>query len=107
MRCKVGDLVVVVSCELFPQNIGRMGTITLPMENGLWWVNPAHRLWGRMPAPTLWGFLSGWKEVETCAPVSFLDEQLRPIRDPGDEAMDEMAGIHKEMSILRKLTSWV
>lgn len=92
MRCKAGDLAVVVEGQLSAGRVVRCLRLIRPGE-----VHPSRN--GRMmqvpgvlngPAWLIegWVFLEGidGKNYECCiAP----DRALRPIRDPGDDARDE------------------
>lgn len=86
MRCKVGDLVVVVRCQPFPQNIGRVGTITEKISSpnicGDWWVKPANTF-------VMWDGRFKDFSKESDDETNMYDDDIRPIRDPGEDARDE------------------
>lgn len=65
MRCKPGDLAVIIRAK-HPENVGRLVTVVRLNDDGLWLVE------GKGPG------------------IYCRDENLRPIRDPGDDATDEM-----------------
>ena len=80
MKCRVGDLVVVVrgaSKDAFVANIGRTGRVKSVLAGstrkieGDWWVEPSH---------LFWGWKADGEAMETRVPVSFFDEELMPIR---------------------------
>lgn len=81
MNCKPGDLAIVTHSNLAPHAVGRITRCVVMKPCPLrqvpaWRVEPA-------VAETVWidGILHHGDWV--------LDECLRPIRDPGDEAQDE------------------
>ena len=75
MNCKPGDLAIVVKTRGRPDAIGRIVRVVRPAQPGrlgpAWVIDP----------PLVLKRGSG-DEVYDCA--------LRPIRDPGDDAKDEM-----------------
>lgn len=72
LNCKPGDLAVIVG-GFCPQFIGHIVTITAPCQTHL-------NHWDTNPPKYMRGFL---------LPMSFDDSTLRPIRDHGDDAVDE------------------
>lgn len=95
MRCKQGDLAVVCGAEATPEMLNRFvivvrlarpgeifGWIGLKeWEPAVWVVRPASD--GTLP----WRLSNGWLAEVSERP--FADDCLRPIRDPGDDAVDE------------------
>lgn len=83
LRCTLGDLVVVVSCPI-PQNIGLFATVTEvlrdPDDTGDWIIRPQTAMWGYENDGTL---------TLRADDISAPDDDLRPIRDPGGDAVDE------------------
>lgn len=74
MRCRPGDLVVCV-WSAFPELVGRVFNVT--RVSHIWpdcWVTSPPQ------------FTDGDSSVA----VVFVDHHLRPLRDPGDDATDEM-----------------
>jgi hypothetical protein len=80
MNCKPGDLAVIVSSN-DQRNIGKMVTILRHYDRraGSWWI---------ASTSVLHGVFSDWPPG---AEVGQYDKNLRPIRDPGDDAVDESA----------------
>lgn len=78
MNCKPGDLAVVVGGR-FPQNVGKLVRVIEPQpgRSGAWLVECLASM------ASTYGVLSAGA-IATC-----FDAQLRPIRDPGDDAVDE------------------
>ena len=84
MRCRVGDLAVVVRDPEFPQDIGRFCTVVRAITAGdafnfdadgfEWVVQPATKLHGMTPCG---------EAVEDSNLTAMRDDQLRPIRDNG------------------------
>lgn len=66
MNCKPGDLAVVIRC-LRPANLGRVLRVVRPHEF----------------------FPDAWVVEGQAGGDCALDSWLRPIRDPGDDAVDE------------------
>lgn len=84
MNCKPGDLAVFVHPRGTPniafdaRNVGKIVTVLRPSGRSGWWIRchtDFHRRYGPCPAG------------HDC--VTF-DAFLRPLRDPGDDAQDEM-----------------
>ena len=79
MNCKPGDLAVIVDTQdpRWLKDIGRLVNILEPFGDGVsWFISPVD---GR-------GFeMSGRVLQRMCE----YDKNLRPIRDPGDDAQDE------------------
>lgn len=72
MNCKPGDLAVVVRARFDPSHLGKIvSVVEWDDEAGGWKVDPPIMTAG-IP----------WRAVA--------DHALRPIRDPGDDAVDEM-----------------
>lgn len=72
MNCKPGDLAVLVRAIMDPSQLGKIVTIVQwDSEMGGWTVEPPIVTDGRP-----------WRAVN--------DISLRPIRNPGDDATDEM-----------------
>ena len=109
MNCKPQDLAVIVKAEATPTLIGKIVTAlhlaprgvfrlpdgklhnVLPAEMAPWWVCEFAQ---PVRAPLESG---GWRST-AYAPVP--DQFLRPIRDPGDDATDQMvliAGLPQEV----------
>lgn len=85
MNCKPGDLALCIrgehagkTCEVISRGASYRETATGRMLEG-WLVS--------FPAPVQWGKPNGWD-----APNEgwYPDEWMTPIRDPGDDARDEM-----------------
>ena len=73
MNCRIGDLAICVRSQV-PERLGTIVEVVGPAADGApgWWTVKSN-----LPAPSL----LGWKAR---------DSSLRPIRDPGDDATDEM-----------------
>lgn len=75
MNCKPGDLAQIVRALYDPEHVGKIVTC---------------RQW----APDAWG--GAWatdpvlRRSSSGAKLVWHDDDLRPIRDPGDDAIDEM-----------------
>lgn len=77
MRCKPGDLAVIVRADNDPECIGRIVTVLalrFAMGEPGWQVDPPH----------FWHNGAGQRFE-----VMWHDDDLRPIRDPGEDAQDE------------------
>lgn len=77
MNCKPGDLAVIVQSH-DPRNIGKLVNVLRPYDSRSWWItctSVLHRLYSDCPPG---------------AECATYDAYLRPIRDPGDDAVDEM-----------------
>lgn len=84
MRCKVGDIVVVINDE-YPENIGRFGTVVGRYDGRAhgradWWVRPARKFFSWYESEPGVRSLS-----EDAADGSLADSDLRPIRDQDGE----------------------
>lgn len=79
MNCKPGDLAVIVNSN-DRRNIGKLVRVIGPyeMRPQSWWV---------ASESVLHGVFSDWPPG---AEVGQYDKNLRPIRDPGEDATDEM-----------------
>ena len=99
MNCKPGDLAVIVGAKQAPQNNGRIVEVVRAFPTGEVWGNNMKR--GPAPAwivrstgtPLVMkteNVLTGrtWFRLVQERPYS--DRCLRPIRDAGDDAVDEM-----------------
>lgn len=84
LNCRPGDLARVISC---PDTI-ECGVadwfITMTSINGCTWLGQP-----------VWGYEGPWRVVpkgpgQGMSITGFADHILRPIRDPGDDAVDEM-----------------
>jgi hypothetical protein len=82
-RARIGDLCVIVNG---PANVGRFCTVVGPSpvyESGWWWV----RMHG---GPAIGQFHDKPGMMALATEGNIQDFRLRPIRDPGDDAVDEM-----------------
>lgn len=80
MNCKPGDLAVIVRSH-DRRNIGRLVKVLRLYDRRIeasWWI---------ASESVLHGIFSDWPPG---AEVGLFDSHLRPIRDPGDDARDEM-----------------
>lgn len=86
MNCKPGDLAVVV--KSIAGNEGRIvRCIRLdPMASSLKQIDAFGRIY---PPEPYWEIDIALPDFSGQMNKSFADEQLRPIRDPGDDAQDE------------------
>lgn len=90
MNCKPNDLAVIVACPEAPQNIGAIVEVIRRSEpcpcgcteRFVCWIVKAR---GRKLA----GFGGYFNELSYTDESNVQDAYLRPIRDPGDEAVDE------------------
>lgn len=82
MRCKVGDLAVIVRGE---NNIGRFVNVLMPspLHGAGWWF--VEMVGG--PGDGIHYFT---KVRDRGVLGNISDARLRPIRDPGEDAVDEM-----------------
>ena len=73
MNCRIGDLAICVRSQV-PERLGTIVKVVGPAADGApgWWTVECD-----LPCPSL----LGWRAR---------DDFLRPIRDPGDDATDEM-----------------
>ena len=78
MRCKPGDLAVIVRSR-DSRNVGKLVHVLRPYErrDASWWV---------CSQSVLHGVFSDWPPG---AEVVMFDSHLRPLRDPGEDAQDE------------------
>lgn len=74
MNCKPGDLALIVCAYNDPQHLGKIITCLK------WWPDEWGGCWSTSPA------LHGAAGQE----IGWHDDDLRPIRDPGEDAQDEM-----------------
>lgn len=90
LRCRPGDLCVIVDDE-FPENLGKFLTV----------VKSAEAIEGK-PAWQCFSpsILRAWNAFGTASEltepnelVDWTDDALRPLRDPGDDATDEILRI--------------
>jgi hypothetical protein len=75
MNCKPGDLAVIVKPGTTHRNLGKLVVVKNLLWDDMWNVealSPCHKENGRYET---WGFIE--------------DHRLRPLRDPGDDAVDE------------------
>jgi len=91
-RCKPDDLAVIIR-DPDIENIGQLVRVLRPAgdhyyipENELGRLHWECEVLGRVK--TIWPWGTGWTERGGC--VACLDADLRPIRDPGKDATDEM-----------------
>ena len=95
MNCKSGDLAVIIRSD-FSQNIGHLINVVKPAD-----MHDYHRApYGddrfHWECEVIGGGLVGWDDafkVTPCAKgilIAMADSDLMPIRDPGDDAVDEM-----------------
>lgn len=84
MNCKPGDLAVIVACPPVPDAVGKVVEcvrfVGQYLVEGVTYTDVWELRWGDKDAREIWG-TEGWG----CP-----DEWLRPIRDPGEDATDEM-----------------
>jgi hypothetical protein len=92
MNCRPGDLAYIVNAAM-PENIGRMVQVLEPLGVEPFWGGFRWRI-GPCKGQFCWLVRScgvpllavkGGQFVE----IPVADSQLRPIRDPGDDAQDE------------------
>lgn len=92
LNCKPGDLAVIVKDD-FPENLGKFVHVICfadpeyyPKLDG-----ESPNQWECKPSSTLmaWDDRNWRYRSSSTALVSIADECLRPIRDPGDDAVDE------------------
>ena len=85
MRCRVGDLAVIVRDEDFPQDIGRFCTVVRAMtaHDRYEFGDEGECDWVVQPATTLHGLTPSGDVVEDARHTAMRDDQLRPIRDNG------------------------
>ena len=102
LNCKPGDLAVIVNSRATPENIGKIvRVIRLAVHNE---KIEGHYITLRKDAPAwivesagsdlVWrGFLKsdGSQTKHIVRIRSYADRCLRPIRDPGDDAVDQFA----------------
>ncbi len=94
MNCKPGDLAVVVRDREAPQNIGRLcEVISLAGPFGFYGPPVAREEgveWLVKPCTTLIAWGPGFQLIDDEDICAFPDADLKPIRDAGDGAKDEM-----------------
>lgn len=81
MNCKPGDLAVIVAPDTSTRNLGKIVRVLhgSRLGDGWWWVESLS------PA-----FMNGPGSCDRVAMEGNIeDRRLRPIRDPGDDAVDE------------------
>ena len=82
LNCKPGDLAIIIQGFTTTRNIGKLVTVLGPAHQaGCWIVRCDH------PLKTVLGGADGIRSESTVGPIE--DYRLRPIRDPGDDAVDE------------------
>lgn len=87
MNCKQGDLAVIVG-SWNPKNLGAIVRVIGPFVWSEWpeWTNDAFQCWVIESEGRLLIASDGSQHRRR----PYGDENLRPIRDPGDDATDEM-----------------
>ena len=87
MNCKPGDLAIVVKANRVPENVGRIVKVVRLVSRGevLFSSGCVNGTAGWLVEGRVRSFL-GFNGNEGVFP----DNCLRPIRDPGDDAQDEM-----------------
>lgn len=84
LNCKPGDLAVIVRGLTTNRNVGKLVTVIGPgFQPGFWIVKSDH------PLKAIFGGMGGLSSECTVGPIE--DRRLRPIRAPGDDAVDESA----------------
>jgi hypothetical protein len=82
LNCKTGDLAIIIQGVTSNRNVGKLVTVLGPaQQHGYWIVHCDH------PMKTILGGL--FSSESTVGPIE--DYRLRPIRHPGDGAIDESA----------------
>jgi len=92
MRCRKGDLAVVVRDLEAPLNVGRLVHVLgfgdckdfYPCP-----TPPSGIEWVVRPVTKLIGWDDAFQLVDDVGDCLYPDDDLRPIRDPGDDARDE------------------
>jgi hypothetical protein len=83
LNCKPGDLAVVLKTRMRPDAVGMVVRV---VEHTVVGGEPAWRIDPPLPGGVRWSFAGGsWTDG-----TSIRDECLRPIRDPGEDAVDEI-----------------
>lgn len=98
MNCKPGDLAVVfkpgrtktpIESALAQKLVGKIVEVrSLIFIDGvaIWTIDPFDMTF---QVPQLWGWTSGFANV-----IGLSDDILKPLRDPGDDAVDEILCFH-------------
>ena len=84
MNCKQGDVAVIV--RSYAGNEGKIVRCLRLLKNDMAWVG-IDGITEKFPTWEIDRQLKGWKGDTSCYVA---DYKLRPIRDPGDDATDEM-----------------
>ncbi len=84
MRCKAGDLAVVVNDPESPRNNGKLVKIEGRADD-----NEAPFDWECTPLSTMYFLVGGRVDAGEVGCALFRDSELRPLRDPGDDVRDE------------------
>lgn len=99
---KAGDLAIIVGAQMCPENNGRIVEVVRPFLPGEVWGNsvlPTNRpSWivrsvGSPLACAFTNALTGQTRTEYRPERPYGDRLLRPIHNPGDDAVDEMVQI--------------
>lgn len=77
MNCKPGDLAVIVRSH-DQRNIGKLVTVLQPYDEVSWYITSPSVLHHCIRGALQPGFVT-----------AIYDAELRPIRDPGEDAVDE------------------
>lgn len=83
MRCKQGDLAVITTCPPVPEAVGKI--VRCVRFHGQETIHD-------IPYPDVWELEWGDNQVESAWPWrgwGCRDAWMRPIRDPGEDAVDE------------------
>ena len=92
MNCKPGDLAVIVRDLDAPLNIGRLVHVLGRGDRKDFYPCPTPQSgfeWVVRPVKKIIGWDDAFQLVDDCGDCLFPDADLRPIRDPGDDAKDE------------------
>jgi hypothetical protein len=95
MNCKPGDLAIIVNCD-FPANIGKLVSVLRPADMNDYHLGPNENDGFLWECETLSDGIIGWDEGDSYSAnkagglIALTDSYLKPIRDPGDDAADEM-----------------
>jgi hypothetical protein len=96
MNCKPGDLAVIVFDGEAPQNIGRFVTVIELFDRPIPGWDDVGPSWTVLPRTSLVSVGVDYSTGEIMNPFEahtdecqMPDKWLRPIRDPGDDAVDE------------------
>lgn len=96
MRCRVGDLAVIRGLRIDTQDNGRLVEVLAIIPEGpLEWEDPSGVIHNLVtPAPSVGVVAMGspfvWDGAISCKYAIFRAANVFPIRDPGDDATDEM-----------------